>query len=222
MVAATPRALESAARVGVAEDATAVTGNLTVVGQTKGGYVSMTTAPTARPVDLDPELPGRRRAGERRDRPARRRRDGRPRLCLERRGQDRPAARHHRVLPLATTGGVALHQLGHRGPGGGPLGLVAEDVRLGPPAAELGHGRDDEVVGQLPVAAGIELPGHEVAPDGLVRGASSGPSAACRPRAGSPATRRRRPGAGRARPCAGAARRAARAGPGCRSGRRRP
>ena len=50
MVAATPRALETAARVGVADDATAVTGNLTVVGQTKGGYVSMTTVPTASPT----------------------------------------------------------------------------------------------------------------------------------------------------------------------------
>jgi hypothetical protein len=50
LVANVPRTLVSAARVGVADDATAVTGNLTVVGQTKGGYVSMTTTPTASPM----------------------------------------------------------------------------------------------------------------------------------------------------------------------------
>ena len=49
LTAKVPETLVSAARVGVAEDATAVTGNLTVIGQTKGGYVSMTTVPTASP-----------------------------------------------------------------------------------------------------------------------------------------------------------------------------
>ena len=44
------RTLATAARVGVPADAIAVTGNLTVVGQTKGGYVSMTRTTTGSPT----------------------------------------------------------------------------------------------------------------------------------------------------------------------------
>ena len=112
---------------------------------------------------------------------------------------------------VAATLRVALHQLGHRGPGRLPLGLVAEDLAVRAPAAELGHRGDDQVVGELPIAPGVDLAGDEVAADRVVRGASSGPSGAGRPRAGSRATRRRRRGGGRARPCGDAGRRA---GPG--------
>jgi hypothetical protein len=45
-----PRSLPVAGRVGVPAGAIAVTGNVTVVGQTKGGYVSMTQAPTSSPT----------------------------------------------------------------------------------------------------------------------------------------------------------------------------
>ena len=44
------RTLVTAARVGVPADAIAVTGNLTIVGQSKGGYVSMTSATTNSPT----------------------------------------------------------------------------------------------------------------------------------------------------------------------------
>ncbi len=45
----TARTLTVAARVGVPADAVAVTGNLTVTGQTQGGFVSMTQATTSTP-----------------------------------------------------------------------------------------------------------------------------------------------------------------------------
>ena len=48
--ASTPRTLDVAGRLGIPADAVAITGNLTVVGQTKGGYLSITRAPTANPT----------------------------------------------------------------------------------------------------------------------------------------------------------------------------
>ncbi len=49
-LSSTPRLLETAGHFGVPESALAVTGNLTVVGQTKAGYVSITKNPTANPT----------------------------------------------------------------------------------------------------------------------------------------------------------------------------
>ena len=45
-----PRTLSVAGSMGIPTDATAVTGNLTVVGQSKGGYVSITRTSTATPT----------------------------------------------------------------------------------------------------------------------------------------------------------------------------
>ena len=45
----TPRTLVTGGHFGVPGDALAVSGNLTVVGQTKAGYVSITKTPTATP-----------------------------------------------------------------------------------------------------------------------------------------------------------------------------
>ena len=45
-----PRTLVTGGHFGVPGDALAVTGNLTVVGQTKAGYVSITKDPTASPA----------------------------------------------------------------------------------------------------------------------------------------------------------------------------
>jgi hypothetical protein len=46
----TPRTLKIDGRRGIPGDATAITGNLTIVGQTGSGYVSITTAPEAVPT----------------------------------------------------------------------------------------------------------------------------------------------------------------------------
>ena len=73
-VANTPRTLSVAGSMGIPSDAIAITGNLTVVGQSKGGYVSITRTSTAEPDHLDHQLPGRRQPGERRDRAAQRER----------------------------------------------------------------------------------------------------------------------------------------------------
>ena len=53
--------------------------------------------------------------------------------------------------------------------GGLPVGQVTEDVAVGAPAVELGHGGDDRVVGERPVAAGVDLARHEIATDGVER-----------------------------------------------------
>ncbi len=67
---------------------------------------------------------------------------------------------------------VALHQLGHGGPGGLPVGLVADDPvgRVGPPALELGHRGHDRVVLEDAPPAGIDVAGHEVTADEVERG----------------------------------------------------
>ena len=52
-------------------DAVALTGNLTVTAQTAPGYFALTQAPDNAPLDLDPQLPARRRPGQRGDRAAR-------------------------------------------------------------------------------------------------------------------------------------------------------
>jgi glucose/arabinose dehydrogenase/PKD repeat protein len=49
-VSGRPRSLQLAGNDGVPSDAVAVTGNLTITGQTAGGYVAMTTASTATPA----------------------------------------------------------------------------------------------------------------------------------------------------------------------------
>jgi hypothetical protein len=49
-VANVPRTLNIAARPDIPDDATAVTANVTVVGQTRAGYLSVTSAPTASPT----------------------------------------------------------------------------------------------------------------------------------------------------------------------------
>src|SRR5262245_60247244 len=74
-----------------------------------------------------------------------------------------------RAIDLAATLGVALHELRDGGARLLPLRLVAEDDAVAAPARDLCHRRDDEVVGQLPVAARVQLPRDEVAPDRLVR-----------------------------------------------------
>ena len=50
---------------GVPAGAIAVTGNLTVVGQSKAGYVTLDPEPDATPADLDDQLPARRHPGQR-------------------------------------------------------------------------------------------------------------------------------------------------------------
>ena len=100
-VSGTPRRIQLGGVAGIPPDAVAVTGNLTVTGQTARGYVSMTTASTSTPAVSTINVPrgdtrangltiklNRRRQGvsrvHRRDR---RRRDGGPHL------------RRHRLLP---------------------------------------------------------------------------------------------------------------------------
>jgi len=48
--ASTPRTLKIDGRRGIPDDAVAIAGNLTIVGQTGGGYVAITTVPTATPT----------------------------------------------------------------------------------------------------------------------------------------------------------------------------
>ena len=60
-----PRQLVIAGNHGVPADAVAVTANLTVVGQTKGGFVSITPTSVPSPDDVEPQLPRRRHAGQR-------------------------------------------------------------------------------------------------------------------------------------------------------------
>ena len=48
-------------------------------------------------------------------------------------------------------------------------GHVTEDVAVGAPAVELGHGGHDRVVGERPVAAGVDLSRDEIATDGVER-----------------------------------------------------
>ena len=50
---------------GVPSDATAVTGNLTVTGQTSSGFLFIGPDPDQQPDQLDSQLPGRRRSGQR-------------------------------------------------------------------------------------------------------------------------------------------------------------
>lgn len=52
-----PRSLAVAGRVGVPAGALAISGNVTVVGQTKGGYVSMTQTPTSSPTTSTVNFP---------------------------------------------------------------------------------------------------------------------------------------------------------------------
>ena len=52
-----PRSIQLAGAAGIPGDALAVTGNLTVTGQTAGGYVSMTTLPTATPAVSTVNMP---------------------------------------------------------------------------------------------------------------------------------------------------------------------
>ncbi len=66
-------------------------------------------------------------------------------------------------LPAVEVGRVPLHELGHRGTGGGPVGLITEDDAVGSPAADLGHRVDDRIVRQRTPAPGLDLPAHEVA-----------------------------------------------------------
>jgi hypothetical protein len=56
-VSGTPRTIQLGGRSGIPADALAVTGNLTVTGQTAGGYVSMTTDATSRPAVSTINLP---------------------------------------------------------------------------------------------------------------------------------------------------------------------
>ncbi len=60
---------------GVPANATAVTGNLTVTGQTSGGYLFLGPNAVERPNQLHSQLPGRRRSGQRGDRGPGHRRD---------------------------------------------------------------------------------------------------------------------------------------------------
>src|SRR4051812_43802932 len=83
--------------------------------------------------------------------------------------------RSHPSRPLDARGGrslcptarVALHQIDDRCAGGDPFGLVTEDDAIWTPPAELRHRRDDRVVGQCPVAAGLDLARDQIAPNGL-------------------------------------------------------
>jgi hypothetical protein len=56
-VASTPRTVRIAGQGGIPAEATAVTVNLTVVGQTAGGYVSLTPTPTATPTTSSLNFP---------------------------------------------------------------------------------------------------------------------------------------------------------------------
>ena len=54
--------------------------------------------------------------------------------------------------------------------------------RVRAPAVQLGHRGDDRVVGEGTIAAGIDLAGHEIAPDGVERrGPAIDPDAVARP-----------------------------------------
>ena len=64
------RARPSAASGASRPNAVAITANLTVVGQTKGGFVSVTPDERPQPDDLEPQLPDRRHPGQRPDREA--------------------------------------------------------------------------------------------------------------------------------------------------------
>jgi hypothetical protein len=80
------RTLAVEGHVGVPAAAIAVTGNLTVVGQTKAGYVSLTQTATNSPSTSTLNFPVARRPGERRDGAAQRRRQRRARLQVLDRG----------------------------------------------------------------------------------------------------------------------------------------
>ncbi len=87
-----------------------------------------------------------------------------------RRGRLPARAGRRRLVPDPAPA-VPFHQRGDGRPGRLPVGQVAHDVRVGTPAVELGHRRHDRVVGERSVPARIDLAGHQVASDGLERGA---------------------------------------------------
>ena len=97
-VSGAPRELAIGGRGGIPAGAVAITANLTVVGQTKAGFVSVTPTSIVNPDDLEHQLPDRRRAGQRADREA----DGRQAVAGlqgRHRGADAPDPRCHRLLP---------------------------------------------------------------------------------------------------------------------------
>ena len=67
-----PRQLNITGLAAIPADATAITGNLTVVGQTRAGYISITKTEPPQPGDVDAQLPARRYTGERHLRAAQR------------------------------------------------------------------------------------------------------------------------------------------------------
>ena len=109
------RALQIEGHVGVPAAAVGITGNLTVVGQTDDGYVSMTQALDNTPGHVDPELPDRGCPGERRHRAVDRRRGRRSRLQGLAGQDDPPHPRHHRLLRTLTLRDQELSAGGHRG-----------------------------------------------------------------------------------------------------------
>ena len=94
----TARTLAVEGHVGVPAAAIGITGNLTVINQTRGGYVAMTATATNSPTTATPELPGRRRPGERCHRAAQQRRQRRARVQGRGRIDDEPDPRHHGLL----------------------------------------------------------------------------------------------------------------------------
>src|SRR5687767_7812528 len=80
------------------------------------------------------------------------------------------------MIGLAATLRVALHQFADGRASGLPLGLVAEDRGVLAEPVDLGHRGHDHVVGQLAVAACVDLTRHEVAADGIERRAPAAPA----------------------------------------------
>ena len=166
----TPRTLSIAGAHGIPANAKAVTANVTVVGQTKAGYLSITPDPDRQPDHVDPELPARRHAGERRVAPAERERRPLDRLQGHHGGHDQRPARRDRLLPrrpvrpavLPADPGPDPRQPAGRAALGADRDVQGEHaaaaVRVGPLGrARVGDGDHGQPHGRQPDGRGLRL-----------------------------------------------------------------
>lgn len=93
---------------------------------------------------------------------------GSTRLVRSTSGSTRGSASAAR-LAAVEVGRVPLHDLGHCRTRSSPVGLISEDDAVRAPAADLGHGVDDCIMGERASTTRLDLPGHEVSSDDVKR-----------------------------------------------------